>query len=601
MSYMNFLILLFVVVGVQAKCTVVSEPGPGCEGCSYNGSSSYCYSCHIGYYQERYGISEICIKCPEECSHCDSLSVEEGLCRACSDGYYTTGSALNDRCLKCDDKCKTCEGAATDCTSCGIGYYDDMTGSGGLANCVSCEGNCGECTKPSDTIVCSGCKPEFFGPPSCTSKCDDSCLTCSGAEKTNCKSCKPGRFLTETTVAGGVCKICSESFPNCAICDEVCEKCKEGYYLEKGLCKKCTQDDEDGEGIKNCLACGQTEGCLECKSGYYRYDSENCKAKEDIDHCKTFTAESGCIECDPGYYTTTPITCQKCPWPCAECNTDEDYPGTYVCTGCEEDYYLHVYPEDSLCQKCASKEGNDHCATCEDDGKCLACEENYFLDEGTGCAGCYGLCTTCEGTAKNKCLTCYEGYYISKTSSSATGECLECDISCKTCNKAGEAGCTSCRKTAYLDKSSGKCYSCTTISNCQECSSSSTCTKCKKGYYLKNGKCEGCPESTALAKCAQCTSATECETCNNGYYADLEGSCKQCAPGCKKCKNKALCIECLYGDIDGDGECQETKPDGSPITEDDYIVDDEGNYIGESFSAYIFSGLALIISLLMFA
>lgn len=592
---MNFFIVLILAIGVQAECVETLIPGFGCKSCS--SLFSHCLACHPGYYLLYSGSSVTCTQCPERCSECNKDVQNTGECLECADGYYSTSSNTLKTCNKCDEKCGTCSYQDTDCLTCGVGYYDDGTGSDGFANCVTCGGNCGKCTETEGTIECSDCKPRFFPAPGCLSECHGSCLTCSGAEADNCKTCETEYFLAEDTAAGGKCKACSEKFPQCSKCGEgeACYKCKDGYYLEGGVCNKCTQDVEGGEGIKGCAVCGEVDACIECKPEYYYSGPKACLAKEDIPHCTEFNGNTGCLGCEYGYYRYYSEVCAQCDFPCSHCN----YGGTDSCRDCVEGYYFVDYIYKQECHPCATKEGNEKCATCKLDGECINCEDSFYLTDDFACVGCYDTCKTCEGVGKNKCLTCNNGFYMSKSSGSKTGECKECDESCKTCDKEGDTGCTSCRKTAYFDKSSGKCYSCTTISNCQECSGSSTCTVCKRGYYLKNGKCEGCPESTALDKCAQCSSTSVCETCNNGYYVGSEGNCKQCAPGCKKCKNKAVCIECLYGELDEEGECQETKPDGSPITEDDYLVDENGNYIGVSYSGYIFNGLVIVISLLI--
>ena len=72
---------------------------------------------------------------------------------------------------------------------------------------------------------------------------------------------------------------------HCEICNEenICTSCKNGYYLIKGKCEKCSS---------NCKTCETTPNhCLSCYTGYYP-SSNKCEKCPDI--CQGCINENKC-------------------------------------------------------------------------------------------------------------------------------------------------------------------------------------------------------------------------------------------------------------------------------------------------------------------
>ena len=153
------------------------------------------------------------------------------------------------------------------------------------------------------------------------------------------------------------------------------------------------------------------------------------------------------------------------------------------------------------------------------------------------------ICESCTvDIAKCDTTGCKDGYYYDAT---ATIGCSKCHPACDECSGPGET----------------------------------KCVDCKPGYYLDAGKCVSCDPS-----CAVCTGAgsTKCSRCNDGYYPLSATSCTACTVnGCKLCTEANKCVVCKE-----DHTINEAKT--------------ECAYTGTSFGSYIFCGIGILLSLLIF-
>ena len=112
---------------------------------------------------------------------------------------------------------------------------------------------------------------ETFNSAGCYTGNESTCLNCREDRPNICENCKEGYYLP--SIASSECDSCTEGCKNCSLIEEIsnsiCEVCKDGYNIFKGYCiKNC----EIGKNEK-CLECKTEEGknneCLKCNDGYY--------------------------------------------------------------------------------------------------------------------------------------------------------------------------------------------------------------------------------------------------------------------------------------------------------------------------------------------
>lgn len=131
------------------------------------------------------------------------------------------------------------------------------------------------------------------------------------------------------------------------------------------------------------------------------------------------------------------------------------------------------------CESCKD-ENSTLCATCNmgdylKDGKCLNCEDKIL-----GCSKC-SIENTCEACnpqfllENNKCIPAFK----------KIPECFNL-------NKNDSSICNQCVSGFYLTKDNKTCLKCS--ANCLDCNNATSCVICKSTFYVKNGKCEACPQ-----------------------------------------------------------------------------------------------------------
>jgi hypothetical protein len=201
-----------------------------CIGCEE--STGACSSCKTGFFLDS---DESCIKCPEGCEKCNSLSD----CTSCSTGYVLNKGKCS---FKCPNNCEQCTSESS-CSICNEGYFLDNT------SCGKCSVNCDVCSSSSQ---CSICKKDFtLDNGQCISPCPENCKTCKSSTK--CTVCKSKYFLKS-----GSCSACSKGCKKCSSSKQ-CSKCSSKYYLSGKECVACSD--------KNCKKCNKSK-CLTCSSGY---------------------------------------------------------------------------------------------------------------------------------------------------------------------------------------------------------------------------------------------------------------------------------------------------------------------------------------------
>nr|XP_029512291.1 proprotein convertase subtilisin/kexin type 5-like [Oncorhynchus nerka] len=570
----------------------------GCKKCVlYN--PRHCLSCTDGFYKfqdgcykncpaKTFSVEEemTCVPCDEKCVSCDEhecywcetdLFLSEGKCvPECPDGFY--GDEDTQECEECHSDCVTCSGPDSD-------------------DCVSCEEGKsreeGECVSKQDSCPV---KTFLTGEGECEA-CHASCDSCSGEEKSQCKTCAKGRFLSAEQVCvlkcpassfagrlSGVCEPCPRGCVQC-VDEHRCTRCqvvrKAPLYLQDGQCvRQCQSGYAAGQVCRGCATgCASCEKngthCLSCVEPFLLYQHQ-------------------CVEACPPAHTLRDGECQHCPTACQECSPNSE------CTGCEEYHFLYEgrcvtdcperFFQDSEqgvcvrchldCAQCDGPDGDD-CDSCADpeatlhNGACLPnCPSHTYRDSRTGqCKDCDGSCLTCSGPHAGSCSSCREGQRLDAhgqcdplvnrcTPRHYTGECHPCHKYCQQCNGPGKSHCLSCNQNHFI--LNGTCMD-----------------FCPTGFYQDESsqRCEGCHPAclTCMGRhsheCLSCKDhlfreGKECvDTCQPSHYGNMTTrTCERCDPSCGECSGGRAdgCLNCADGllYLRKQGHCHSSCPQG---------------------------------------
>ena len=187
--------------------------------------------------------------------------------------------------------------------------------------------------------------------------------------------------------------------------------------------------------------------------------------------------------------------------------------------------------------------------------KFLSCKENYTLNNGRCVPICYELCETCEEYSDNindqKCTSCSNDYLLKG------GNCV-----------------TDCNDGYFVKEK--KCEECPEF--CKNCENSDKCNICYDGYYLEENECKKCSDN-----CETCSKGPEengnnnCITCDqntlnkylindDNYHSCVEecpdntflydSKCEKCSEFCKICENSDKCNICYDGYYLEENECK---------------------------------------------
>ena len=517
-------------------------------------------SCACDSYSCDSNDSEICIKCDSACEDlCTDYNKSE-----CLDAEVLCGSKIYNSALRiCLDSIGNCidQDDLGDCDSCEAGYFLNSDKSA----CELCYSSCEYCIGPlKSDCICTRTNTHFdsfiekcvcnnglydlgTNSLSCIGVCDESCLTCSDANKGSCTSCYDNGYLFK-----GSCITCD---PSCLSClgekNTDCISCEESKVLIFGTCTKLPCNPL-------CLTCSETNSneCTSCSPPYYLENgacvfNSSCGKK----------CEESCFEtCETcvGPSSTDCLTCKLLNFsvrsPPGECTCLARYYLDYLTSNCE--------PCDQSCLTCSGPTFSD-CLTCQNTniliqtppGKCVCSSGTYLNPSTSNCEPCDDTCLTCSGPGISNCLTCknfdsifqsslgkcdcLSGFFLNPLSFN----CEPCDDSCLACS-VNSTYCSLCKKNYVL-------------------STTNACVKCDFGYYLNSEHCEKCHDN-----CLTCVGYSEnsCLVCKNsdiiiynppGPCACAESKymsnknplvCKDCPAGCKSC-TESKCFECFYGYI----------------------------------------------------
>ena len=235
--------------------------------------------------------TNICKDCPAQCSEC--LSASE--CVGCHDGskwlradkiscevdcgaraMKLTGSNPK-KCQACPANCLTCD-ETNGCTQCDSGFYK-----------ISLTNECLQCF-----TGCASCNPGAI------------CVTCLNANhfiKLDDKSCSQDCDLMSYKDLNT--KKCVQCSPNCNSCDSTKYiTCKQGYFVNNGVCQACPA------GCKDCL--NQSE-CLSCSnpSHYLQTDKVSCLSDCPAEQIKDQSTKM-CLICSSDCLDCRSTGCLKC-------------------------------------------------------------------------------------------------------------------------------------------------------------------------------------------------------------------------------------------------------------------------------------------------
>ncbi|ELP88720.1 furin repeat-containing protein, putative [Entamoeba invadens IP1] len=501
----------------------------------------------------------------DTCKQCVSTydlksgSVKTTKCKYCGQGLATNVNM--DGCVDADSGTEV-----FDKTNCALSGLKE-----GKQVCLKCFGN-----KTMDTQKLH-CQTELKVIEGCIRQNGENCLKCDVGYILSYKACKK----TDEN-----CNILKETSS-----DVICKSCREGYYInDKGTCTmcevngdinkqydslcelydttKCTQCNkrckvDRGNCVSNhCVEFKSDGKCGICEDGYYALNGEcNLFSNDGLD------TSSGKPTCKTGYYLdynieTKIYSCKKCKGHFMECLTaDTPMPGSSLYDNwkatkaepCDDENCAQCADDGVTCYKCAFNNGNPNGVLLN--GKCILTPTDIILEIVDNYDTTYKFCkykgvnsffeelvpayneTT---NPESKCNPLLRRSYMYKTQTKENS-----NYECAKNNRDVIKNCMC--KNGYYQKNASTVTDCEKINSLEGCIESANgkhCTLCATGAkytsegkcvcptgtYLKDEKCEKCPE-----KCATCVWETgqtkvTCKTCQpeqyNGQGRDPTNQCE---------------------------------------------------------------------------
>ena len=510
-------------------------------------------------------------------NHCKRCNLLNKLCDKCDnkDIYIPDeagGCIKAHKCILGLNKCDECDETGYSCKKCQDGLFPDENGGCSYSgNCeISYKGECLQCKK--DFILIG--RQSYYHEKEikiCKSINSDDLKNCLeiNTEIGICEKCKEGFYLNYEDKKCSTIENCFESI------FDVCIKCNNSYYFDKreSICKNKT----DNLKFEHCKQTIDGEACDICDDDYYLDEDGKCIY---VNHCLQANENFRCIKCAPGYfpnkYNSSCVTTKNC------VQGDKDIG---ICILCEEGFYIDY--KDGICksneelnkfQYCHIAEGNE-CLDCigayelgEDNkcsntkhcvesynGTCLACSDDYHLGLDNKCCNV----ENCIYSENNNCYECEDGYYynfINKT-------CDVADGNFKNCRSGNINDCEVCKDDFYFNYSDYLCYSNKENNNFYKCEETDYegkyCEICVPGYYLgeKDFKC------SKVEACALSENENRCLECEDYFYC-LNQKTGQC--------------EINYDIISEEKKfywmCNKTNSEGTACENclDNYVLDENG-------------------------
>ena len=465
-------------------------------------------------------FTSLCIEDKNHCSKCNPISK---LCVKCEKDIYIPdqngGCEYSKKCILGKNYCLECNKNGNRCEKCIMGYFPDENGGCSYTdNCeISFQGKCLECKKNfiligedkeyNKELEVKICKSLYFG----------ELKNCELINQSNglCEKCKEGYFLNSGDKKCISTENCYQSI------FEVCTKCNTYYYLDKkdSKCKKQT------DNFENCQETIDGKICELCDEGYYFDEEKKCINTK---FCAKGKNGFICEKCIEGYYLSNYINeyfCTKT----ENCICGDKELG--ICNECKDGYYLDY--KDGKCK--SNTENNDFKYCKVADGKCIECLRDYELGQDNKCSGTKNCGESINGT----CIQCIDNYHLGLDK-----KCTKVEH----CIYSNGYSCTECEENYYYDFSEKKCQFAEGIfKNCKKGYSVSSCEDCKDDYYynITDRLCYSNQEKDdPFYKCKRVTWYEKCAYCVEGY--DLGGIDNKCSKikGCDLSENENKCLEC---------------------------------------------------------
>ncbi|ELP91613.1 protein serine/threonine kinase, putative, partial [Entamoeba invadens IP1] len=265
-------------------------------------------------------VDGLCVQCKEndmeiskgKCSKCETENCDicvGGTCQICKVNYlmYSTNRCVNKEQVNCKRT------SQSGCAQCEAGYYQIDT--------KNIEGKYDFCTKADvelhckyyslNTTKCIECQDAFnMKDGVCAEQFDD-------LNKVN---------ETKMSVYNMKSALKEQEEVDCLTRNNKgCQRCPNGYYLNKNSCEKCVND---------CLSCYNATYCTTCNSGYFLDLSMKCQTLGELaKRCEvTLPAGGGCAICKVGYYKVEK-DCDACDESCDMCLKKDE------CLSCKDGYF----------------------------------------------------------------------------------------------------------------------------------------------------------------------------------------------------------------------------------------------------------------------
>ena len=367
----------------------------------------FCYTCEEGYGLNLEGGCKKCTNdepisflgiCYKEISHCSFYQkyVDKDICARCEEGFELNQD--HTKCIKCGEGKITIEDKSicVDEKCIDIDIYDRF--------CDECQYNYVLTQNKIDCIKCDdNNKVAPFG------KCVDEIEKCEVyKDDKNCEKCKDNYY-----VDGGICKTCPENqISKGKVCFEKVINCE--THDEYGVCLKCEYYQKEGYKLNT-----QENKCYKCEEGTIS-NGYTCHKK--IDNCnwhKYVNDEIKCSVCEKNYG----LTLDKLE--CKYCETGKFYGGLSCIDNSKKIAHCSFYSEDGRCIKCIN-------AYKVVDGQCTKCMRT-FDSGGYNCFQRHSFCT--EHNDAGECIKCKYGFKLN-----TEGNCVieDSENTEKTGNNAGD-------------------------------------------------------------------------------------------------------------------------------------------------------------------
>ena len=459
-----------------------------------------------------------CIPGRDHCAICNPL---KDLCHKCDQDNLIPddkgGCEYKKICRYGYNYCQQCSKEEPNlCTKCEDGYFpDEYGGCSYTKNCILSER--GKCLKCKDNYILIGIENYFHeGIKICKSLFSEDIRFCETINENSglCDKCQEGYYLNRKDKKCSSTRDCEESIFG------VCTKCIYTYYLDKKNNECKNQTDK----FIHCIESINGENCDVCEENFFFDEDGKCIFNN---YCLKEKERNKCNKCVDNYYLTEKeFTCT----PEKNCKYGDRTLGT--CALCKDNYYIDY--KDGKCK--SNLEDNDfkYCYIAND--VCIECIIDYYVGTDNKCS----TTRNCSESYNGTCIECINNYYLG-----LDNKCTNV----KHCIYSDQYNnCLECEGDYYYNRNEKKCkIGEGKLLNCKISYSGSFCENCKDDYYLNQTDflCYSNEEQGTFYKCAMTDIYGDyCIFCRKDYYmGEIDNKCSR-VEGCAISENDDTCLEC---------------------------------------------------------